>query len=49
MIVIDGDRDTDRNKSMNFNDSTAMIRLSSCHRPKLVKYRNVSHLTNKQQ
>lgn len=47
MIVIDGD--SDRNKSMNFNNFTAMIRLSSCHRPKLDKYRNVSHLTNKQQ
>lgn len=49
MTVIDGDSDSDRNKSMNFNNSTATISLHSFHRPKFVKYRNVSHLTNKQQ
>lgn len=49
MTVIDGDSDSDRNKFMNFNNFTATIRLSSFHRPKFVKYRNMSHLTNKQQ
>lgn len=51
MVVIMGwmDSDSNRNISMNFNDFTAMIRLHSCHRPKLVKHRNLSHLTDKQQ